>query len=43
MASTGALVCTVVGGQLPPGVQLSPTGTIAGTPTTPGNYVFTDA
>src|SRR6185436_14779922 len=41
VASTGPLVCTVVSGQLPPGVTLSPTGTISGTPTTPGNYGFT--
>ena len=41
VASVGTLLCTVVSGQLPPGVNLSPTGTLAGTPTTPGNYVFT--
>ena len=26
---------------MPPGVTLSPNGTLSGTPTTPGNYVFT--
>ena len=41
VAAVGTLLCTVVSGQLPPGVTLSPTGTLAGTPTTPGNYVFT--
>jgi hypothetical protein len=31
----------VVGGTLPPGVTLSPTGLLSGTPTTPGTYEFT--
>ena len=37
------MTCFVVPGlgNLPPGVTLSPTGTLSGTPTTPGNYVFT--
>ncbi|HEU4891732.1 MAG TPA: FG-GAP-like repeat-containing protein [Vicinamibacterales bacterium] len=41
VAATGSLVCSVISGQLPPGVNLSPTGAISGAPTTPGNYVFT--
>ena len=31
----------MISGALPPGVSLSPGGTISGTPTTPGNYRFT--
>jgi uncharacterized repeat protein (TIGR01451 family) len=41
VAGTGALTCTVISGILPPGLDLSPSGTISGTPTTPGNYRFT--
>ena len=32
---------TVVTGELPPGLTLSPSGEITGTPTTPGTYTFT--
>ena len=41
VAGAGALTCSVVEGILPPGLTLSPGGTISGTPTTPGNYKFT--
>jgi uncharacterized repeat protein (TIGR01451 family) len=41
IAGAGALTCSVISGTLPPGLSLSPGGTIAGTPTTPGNYRFT--
>lgn len=32
---------SLVSGQLPPGVTLSPTGLLSGTPTAPGTYTFT--
>ncbi len=43
VAATGTVTCAVVPGlgELPPGVTLSSTGTLSGTPTAPGNYVFT--
>ena len=34
-------VCTIIEGTLPPGLALSTTGRISGTPTEPGEYVFT--
>ena len=37
----GASKWTMTNGTLPPGLQLSSTGVISGTPTTPGNYAFT--
>lgn len=40
-AASGALTCVVASGQFPPGLTLSTTGSITGTPTTPGNYRFT--
>ncbi|HET8786993.1 MAG TPA: FG-GAP-like repeat-containing protein, partial [Candidatus Limnocylindrales bacterium] len=41
-AANGATTWSVSNGSLPPGLTLDPaTGTITGTPTTPGNYVFT--
>jgi uncharacterized repeat protein (TIGR01451 family) len=40
--ATGGTTWTMTQGKLPAGLQLnSATGTITGTPTTPGNYVFT--
>ena len=41
VAGAGALTCSVISGALPPGLSLSPGGTISGTPTVPGNYRFT--
>jgi uncharacterized delta-60 repeat protein len=38
---TGAVSFAVVAGQLPPGMSLSTTGSIAGTPTQPGTVWFT--
>jgi hypothetical protein len=38
---TAAYVFTLLGGHLPPGLSLSPDGTITGTPTTAGTYAFT--
>jgi fibronectin type 3 domain-containing protein len=38
---TTPLTWTVAGGSLPPGLSLSSTGTISGTPTTAGTYGFT--
>ena len=41
-ANRGATSWTITNGTLPPGLQLnSATGVISGTPTTPGNYIFT--
>lgn len=34
---------SLVSGELPPGVTLTPTGLLSGTPTTPGSYAFTVA
>ena len=43
MTSGGSspLSLSVSGGSLPPGLQISSTGSIAGTPTAPGSYSFT--
>lgn len=38
---TAPYVYGVTAGMLPPGVTLTPTGTIAGTPSTPGAFAFT--
>ena len=38
----GALTVSISSGSLPPGLSINPTtGVLSGTPTTPGNYVFT--
>ena len=37
----GTLTWSISGGSLPPGLALSPTGTISGTPTTQGTFNFT--
>jgi hypothetical protein len=37
----GPVMCSVTSGSLPPGVTLSPLGTISGTPSAVGNYSFT--
>ena len=39
--TTGPVTWMVQEGAVPPGMTLSPGGTISGTPTAPGNYVFT--
>lgn len=41
VAVTGAITFSLVAGELPPGMNLSSDGTIAGTPTAAGVYTFT--
>lgn len=38
---SGAYTWSVTGGSLPPGISLSPSGVLSGTPTTSGTYNFT--
>ncbi|WP_027346658.1 ExeM/NucH family extracellular endonuclease [Hamadaea tsunoensis] len=41
VAHTGSATFSVTGGTLPPGLTLSPSGTVSGTPTDGGAYTFT--
>src|SRR5262249_563638 len=40
VGSTGPYTFAVVGGALPPGISLSNTGAVSGTPTAAGSYTF---